>query len=114
MMIKQVAKSLGAMLFAPIRIRRNPDRAPEGAEHYVIPELAVSLDAATSKAADMPVVKTPPGRWREWPPLVLAGCDEPLADGAPDLRGVWQVYNCLLYTSPSPRDATLSRMPSSA
>ena len=25
-----------------------------------------------------------------------------------------QLYNCLLYTSPSPRDATLSRMPSSA
>ena len=25
-----------------------------------------------------------------------------------------QVYRCLLYTSPSPRDATLSRMPSSA
>ena len=25
-----------------------------------------------------------------------------------------QVYGCLLYTSPSPRDATLSRMPSSA
>ena len=25
-----------------------------------------------------------------------------------------QVYDCLLYTSPSPRDATLSRMPSSA
>ena len=25
-----------------------------------------------------------------------------------------QCYGCLLYTSPSPRDATLSRMPSSA
>ena len=25
-----------------------------------------------------------------------------------------QLNNCLLYTSPSPRDATLSRMPSSA
>ena len=25
-----------------------------------------------------------------------------------------QIYTCLLYTSPSPRDATLSRMPSSA
>ena len=25
-----------------------------------------------------------------------------------------EVYHCLLYTSPSPRDATLSRMPSSA
>ena len=25
-----------------------------------------------------------------------------------------EAYDCLLYTSPSPRDATLSRMPSSA
>ena len=25
-----------------------------------------------------------------------------------------EIKNCLLYTSPSPRDATLSRMPSSA
>ena len=32
-------------------------------------------------------------------------------------RFFWQhdgIYTCLLYTSPSPRDATLSRMPSSA
>ena len=28
--------------------------------------------------------------------------------------GQSKVKNCLLYTSPSPRDATLSRMPSSA
>ena len=29
--------------------------------------------------------------------------------------GAWSAcYTCLLYTSPSPRDATLSRMPSSA
>ena len=28
--------------------------------------------------------------------------------------GGLQLYSCLLYTSPSPRDATLSRMPSSA
>ena len=26
----------------------------------------------------------------------------------------YDLYDCLLYTSPSPRDATLSRMPSSA
>ena len=32
------------------------------------------------------------------------------AEGWPGER----VYACLLYTSPSPRDATLSRMPSSA
>ena len=32
-------------------------------------------------------------------------------------KGIYSWYNCyicLLYTSPSPRDATLSRMPSSA
>ena len=29
-------------------------------------------------------------------------------------REFHQFYDCLLYTSPSPRDATLSRMPSSA
>ena len=36
-----------------------------------------------------------------------------------DLQTPWgkpsdQILNCLLYTSPSPRDATLARMPSSA
>ena len=37
---------------------------------------------------------------------------------APTLLRLWDIYDqrkaCLLYTSPSPRDATLSRMPSSA
>ena len=31
------------------------------------------------------------------------------------IEDIWQyLYNCLLYTSPSPRDGLLSRMPSSA
>ena len=30
------------------------------------------------------------------------------------LERKWQPYNCLLYTSPSPRDRQKSRMPSSA
>jgi len=88
----QVAKSLFAMLTAPISIRRNPPRRPVSDEHYAIPELASSLETTTVKATDMPVARTPPGHWKEWPPLVLAGCDEPLAEGAPDLRGVWEVY----------------------
>ena len=33
---------------------------------------------------------------------------------AENQRGIDQLLICLLYTSPSPRDATLSRMPSSA
>ena len=32
----------------------------------------------------------------------------------PEVKIDWRVYTCLLYTSPSPRDRTRSRMPSSA
>ena len=31
-----------------------------------------------------------------------------------EIESLTEFYHCLLYTSPSPRDATLSRMPSSA
>ena len=40
-----------------------------------------------------------------FPSLANVTADMPLGE---------RLYNCLLYTSPSPRDATLSRMPSSA
>lgn len=40
---------------------------------------------------EIPVARTPPGGWTEPPDPVLAGCDEPLVAGAPDLRGMWQV-----------------------
>ncbi|HEY4378450.1 MAG TPA: hypothetical protein VGM93_14890, partial [Acidimicrobiales bacterium] len=43
-------------------------------------------------AADIPVAHTPPGGYGDHPPgPVLAGCDEELVAGAPDLRGVWRV-----------------------
>ena len=32
---------------------------------------------------------SPPGFWKTFPAPVLARCTEPLAPGAPDLRGVW-------------------------
>ena len=42
-------------------------------------------------ADDIPVAHTPEGGWKgEMPPPILAGCTEPLAPGAPDLRGLWQ------------------------
>jgi hypothetical protein len=41
---------------------------------------------------DIPVAHTPPGGWDgEFPSPVLAGCDDPLVAGAPDLRGMWVV-----------------------
>ena len=43
---------------------------------------------------DVPVAHTPPGGYGdEMPPPVLHGCDDPLADGAPDLRGPWTVVD---------------------
>ncbi|MCY3948546.1 MAG: hypothetical protein OXF61_05025 [Acidimicrobiaceae bacterium] len=44
----------------------------------------------TLTADSIPVAYTPAGGWTNWPPPVLAGCTEPLSDGAPDLRGFWQ------------------------
>lgn len=40
-------------------------------------------------ASDIPVAHTPAGFWKTFPPPVLARCTEPLAPGAPDLRGIW-------------------------
>ena len=39
--------------------------------------------------------------------------DQLLQSGDDDLEGI-SAYACLLYTSPSPRDLSTSRMPSSA
>ena len=93
MKVVHIVKALSTMLSMPIRLRRNPDHPAVTPEHYLVPELASSLETTTTKAADVPVVKSPPNGWtKDWPPLVLTGCDEPLVEGAPDIRGVWQVY----------------------
>lgn len=43
-------------------------------------------------STDIPVAHTPPhGYGDTFPPPVLGGCTEPLVDGAPDLRGTWEV-----------------------
>lgn len=42
-------------------------------------------------ADDIPVAHTPSGGYgNTFPPPVLETCTEPLADGAPDLRGIWK------------------------
>ncbi len=41
---------------------------------------------------DIPTAHTPPGGYgAQMPPPVLAGCDDPVVAGAPDLRGLWRV-----------------------
>lgn len=45
-----------------------------------------------TRASEIPIAHTPAGGWHgEMPPPVLAGCDEPLAMGAPVIRGLWEV-----------------------
>lgn len=44
-------------------------------------------------ASDIPVAHTPEGGWKDqMPPLVLAGCTEPLPPSVEDMRGMWKAY----------------------
>ena len=54
------------------------------------------------------------GQW-PWPRQYYAQMISDLRNANAGIIGITVMYpDCLLYTSPSPRDATLSRMPSSA
>jgi hypothetical protein len=59
-------------------------------------------------ADEIPVAHTPAGGYGpSFPPLVLAGCTEPLVDGAPDLRGVWRTVSATRGGEPVPADDRL-------
>ena len=75
-------------------------------------ETGIELESGETLEADIIITATG---------LKLAAGGEAMfhVDGEPvDFAKTWtykgMAYSCLLYTSPSPRDATLSRMPSSA
>ena len=55
-----------------------------------------ALDGSGLNADDIPKAYTPSCEVDQWPAPVLAGCTEPLPDGATDLRGLWQVEEGLL------------------
>lgn len=92
MKAKAVLQMARMVLLAPVRVRRSEHRPPQGAEHYVRQPLAADLEAASTKATDIPKAYSTGGTAGAWADVILDGCDEPLADGAPDLRGVWQVH----------------------
>ena len=59
-------------------------------------------------ANDIPVAHTPAGGYgATFPPLILAGCDEPLVEGAPDLRGTWKTISATRGGEPVPADDRL-------
>ena len=54
-------------------------------------------------ASEIPVANTPPGGYGDdFPPPVLSGCTEPVIEGAPDQRGMWQVTDVEVNGAPDP------------
>jgi hypothetical protein len=61
------------------------------------------MSIARLSVDDIPVAHTPPGGWHgDMPPPVLAGCDDPLPPGAPDLRGLWKACAVEIGGEPQP------------
>ncbi|MGQ0832108.1 MAG: hypothetical protein ACT4OV_10560 [Microthrixaceae bacterium] len=55
------------------------------------------------RADDIPVAHTPPGGYgTEMPPPILDACSEPLAAGAPDMRGTWTIASVAWKTGAPP------------
>jgi hypothetical protein len=80
--LKQLASSIDNEAFAAAPRPHDP-------LDYERPE----LDGSGLPASEIPLDGTQPGAsLRVWPPRTLDGCSEPLAPGAPDLRGVWECY----------------------
>ena len=71
---------------------------------------AAGSDGAGLRADDIPVAHTPkvPGGYgRTFPEPVLRRCTEPLAAGAPDLRGIWRLVE-IDGRAPAPPTLSLS------
>ena len=78
-------KSLGLITIAMAIILSGCARPP-------MAQVVTAKASAGLTADDIPVAHTPGCGWKKFPPPVLAACTEPLAPGAPDLRGAWQAY----------------------
>ena len=62
-------------------------------------------------ASDIPVAYTPTGGYgQNFPDPVLATCTEPLAEGAPDMRGMWQAVAAEKDGVPLPPDSKTLRI----
>lgn len=62
-------------------------------------------------ASGIPVAHTPPGGYgNDFPLPVLAGCTEPLAADAPDLRGLWRVSEVEVNGSADPSHSAIGHV----
>jgi len=59
----------------------------------------------------IPVAHTPPGGYGDDVPApILAACNDPLADGAPDLRGWWRTVEVFVEGEPAPGHPSLGHV----
>ena len=101
-------------------IKRSKE-APEGGgsvpslntEHYVAPDQPI-WKKVVFKLASLATVGVMVVVLAVWYLPGRDGSDTSVAKGGHSAVRATEEKTCLLYTSPSPRDATLSRMPSSA
>lgn len=59
---------------------------------------------------EIAVAHTPEGGSDRFPPPILAGCNDALVDGAPDLRGVWRTIEVLVDGVAVPAHPALGRV----
>lgn len=59
---------------------------------------------------DVAVVYTPTGGWTVWPEPVLAGCSDPVVDGAPDLDGWWRIVEVVVDGATDPNHRLLGHI----
>ena len=77
------------LLFSPRPENLTPDHVYQGSAHAInYCELPV-LDGSGLQAKDFPQGHTPNCGYEVFPKPILAGCTEPLPEGATDMRGLW-------------------------
>ena len=65
----------------------------------------------SSSADSIPIAYTPSGGYGDTVPApILAGCTDPLVDGAPDLRGWWKTVEVLVEGQPVPDHPSLGHV----
>jgi hypothetical protein len=63
------------------------------------------------RADEIPVAHTPAGGYHDaMPPPVLTGCSEPLAPGAPDMRGTWTVVEVFVGEALDPSHGAIGQV----
>ena len=80
-----------ALLFYPRPENLTPAHVYQGDAHAIdYCDLPV-LDGSGPMADDIPQGHTPSCRYERFPMPILAGCTEPLPEGATDMRGLWMI-----------------------